>query len=109
MTYSRSFAFGGPKRVRFRRHLVDGCADSDLNLSYRLQQMTALKVSPDGLFLRLTEKSLADYPFIYMVEPGSLFLSDTEAKALRDYLLNGGFLCWMIFGVKTNGKTWPAS
>jgi hypothetical protein len=68
--------------------------DSDLNLSYRLQQMTALKVNPDGLFLRLTEKSLLDYPFIYMVEPGSLVLSDAEAKALRDYLLNGGFL-WL--------------
>lgn len=68
--------------------------DSDLNLSYRLQQMTALKVNPDGLFLRLTDKALADYPFIYMVEPGSLYLSDAEAKALREYLLNGGFL-WL--------------
>ena len=28
--------------------------DSDLNLSYRLQQMTSLKVNPDGRFLRLT-------------------------------------------------------
>lgn len=68
--------------------------DSDLNLSYRLQQMTALKVNPDGLFMRLTDQALLDYPFIYMVEPGSLFLSDAEAKALRDYLLNGGFL-WL--------------
>ncbi len=66
--------------------------DSDLNLSYRLQQMTAMKVNPDGLFLRLTDKALADYPFIYMVEPGSLYLSEREADALRDYLLNGGFL-----------------
>src|SRR5262245_33093204 len=32
--------------------------DSDLNLSYRLQQMTALKVDPDGRFLRLTDKEL---------------------------------------------------
>jgi len=68
--------------------------DSDLNLSYRLQQMTSMKVNPDGLFLRLTDKRLTDYPFIYMVEPGSLYLSDAEAKALRDYLLNGGFL-WL--------------
>jgi len=68
--------------------------DSDLNLSYRLQQMTSMKVNPDGLFLRLTDKALVDYPFIYMVEPGSLYLSDTEAKALRNYLLNGGFL-WL--------------
>ncbi len=68
--------------------------DSDLNLSYRLQQMTSMKVDPDGLFLHLTEKELSDYPFIYMVEPGSLYLSDEEAVALRKYLLNGGFL-WL--------------
>ena len=50
--------------------------DSDLNLSYRLQQMTSLKVNPDGRFLRLTDPDLANYPFIYMVEPGSLYLSE---------------------------------
>ncbi len=66
--------------------------DSDLNLSYRLQQVTSLKVDPSGLFLRLTDEDLADYPFIYMVEPGSLYLTDEEAVALRNYLLNGGFL-----------------
>ena len=66
--------------------------DSDLNLSYRLQQVTSLKVDPDGLFLRLTDEELTDYPFIYMVEPGSLELTDEEAVALRGYLLNGGFL-----------------
>ena len=68
--------------------------DSDLNLSFRLQQMTSLKVDPDGLFLHLTEKELAEHPFIYMVEPGSLYLTDEEIVALRNYLLNGGFL-WL--------------
>ncbi len=66
--------------------------DSDLNFSYRLQQMTAMKVDPDGRFIRLTDKDLSDYPFIYMVEPGSLYLTDEEVVALRTYLLNGGFL-----------------
>ncbi|MCX6950664.1 MAG: DUF4159 domain-containing protein [Verrucomicrobia bacterium] len=66
--------------------------DSDLNFSYRLQQMTSLKVDPDGRFLWLTDKDLGDYPFIYMVEPGSLYLTDPEIEALRKYLLNGGFL-----------------
>jgi hypothetical protein len=33
-----------------------------------------------------------NYPFIYIVEPGGLVLSDNEAAALRRYLLNGGFL-----------------
>ncbi len=68
--------------------------DSDLNLSYRLQQLTSLKVDPNGRFLRLTDKELFDYPFIYMVEPGSLSLDDEEVAALRKYLLNGGFL-WL--------------
>jgi len=66
--------------------------DSDLNLSYRLQWVTSMKVNPDGRFLHLTDKELADYPFIYMVEPGTLYLADEEVVALRKYLLNGGFL-----------------
>ena len=66
--------------------------DSDLILSFRLQQMTSMKVNPDGRFLRLTDEHLADYPFIYMVEPGSLYLNEEEIVALRNYLRNGGSL-----------------
>jgi hypothetical protein len=66
--------------------------DSDLNLSYRLQQMTSLKVDPNGRVLSLTEPDLFDYPFIYMVEPGGLRLDDREVDALRKFLLNGGVL-----------------
>ncbi|MFO1487535.1 MAG: DUF4159 domain-containing protein [Verrucomicrobiota bacterium] len=66
--------------------------DSDLNLSYRLHQMTSIRVDPNGRYLRLTDPDLSDYPFIYMVEPGSLTLNDAEVLALRKYLLNGGFL-----------------
>jgi hypothetical protein len=66
--------------------------DSDLNLSFRLQQMTSLKVDPDGRFIELTDRELFDYPWIYMVEPGLLVFSEAEVAALRKYLLNGGFL-----------------
>lgn len=66
--------------------------DSDLNLSYRLQQMTSLKVDPNGRVLDLTDPELADFPWIYIVEPGGFSLSDLEAQALRKYLMNGGFL-----------------
>lgn len=68
--------------------------DSDLNLSFRLQQITSMKVDPDGRILRLTDADLADFPFIYIVEPGGLSLDDDEVAALRKYLLNGGFL-WL--------------
>ena len=66
--------------------------DSDLNLSFRLQQVTSLKVDPDGRVLNLTDPELFDYPWIYMVEPGSLLLKDEEVPILRKYLLNGGVL-----------------
>jgi hypothetical protein len=66
--------------------------DSDLNLAWRLQQLTTLKVDPDGRNLHLTEPELFDYPFIYIVEPGRLTFTDAEVSILRTYLLNGGFL-----------------
>src|SRR5881396_2349280 len=48
------------------------CPDSDLNLSFRLQQMTSLLVDPDGRIVRLTDNDLFDHPWIYIVEPGGL-------------------------------------
>ncbi len=66
--------------------------DSDLNFSYRLQQLTSLKVNPVPIILKLTDEALFDYPFIYIIEPGALSFSDEEVVALRRYLLNGGFL-----------------
>lgn len=66
--------------------------DSDLNLSYRLQQMTSIKVDPNGRVIDLTDRELFDYPWIYMVEPGLMVLEDDEVPILRSYLLNGGFL-----------------
>lgn len=66
--------------------------DADLNFSFRLQQLTAMKVDSEGKVLRLTDPELFDHPFIYMSEPGRLEFDDAEVKALRRYLLSGGFL-----------------
>lgn len=71
--------------------------DSDLNLSYRLQQMTSLKVDPDGRILNLTDPDLVQFPWIYIVEPGGLGFTEEEVTALRKYLLNGGFLMFDDF------------
>ena len=65
---------------------------SDLNFSFRLQQLTSMKVNPESKYFTLTDPQLFDYPFIYIVEPGALVFHDDEVKALRRYLLNGGFL-----------------
>ena len=65
--------------------------DSDLNFSYRLQELTSMEVAPDGLVLELTDPRLFDYPFIYMIEPGLLVFSQAcrlTTPDLRDQ-------CWM--------------
>ncbi len=66
--------------------------DSDLNFSYRLQELTSFKVDPNGKILSLTDKELFDYPFLYIIEPGDMWLSEDEVAALRRYCLNGGFV-----------------
>jgi len=50
--------------------------DSDLNLSFRLQQLTSIKVNPNGRVIDLTDPALFDYAWIYMVEPGLMILED---------------------------------
>jgi hypothetical protein len=66
--------------------------DADLNLSWRLQQMTSLKVDPACRVLEITDPELFDFPWIYIVEPGGLWFLDEEVPILQRYLLNGGFL-----------------
>jgi hypothetical protein len=71
--------------------------DADLNLSYRLQQMTSARVDPDGRVLKLSDPSLNQYPFIFVEHPGYMRLSNTETAALRKYLLAGGALAVIDF------------
>ena len=66
--------------------------EADLNFSYRLQQLTSIHTNPDGVIVELTDPRLFDYPFIYLIEPGYIYLEEEERTALRTYLLNGGFL-----------------
>ena len=50
--------------------------DSDLNFSFRLQQLTSLKVNPEPIIAASSPTTqLFDYPFIYMIEPGDLVFS----------------------------------
>jgi Domain of unknown function (DUF4159) len=85
-------SYGGRGRGRWGNGWRTDFPDSDLNFSFRLQQLTSLKVNPQPITLELTDDRLFDYPFIYMIEPGALYFSDDEVAALRRYLTNGGFL-----------------
>ena len=85
--YSRRGGWGG-----YGGKWATDYPDSDLNFSFRLQQLTSLEVDPNGKILELTDPALFDYPWVYMIEPGNMYLEDAEVAALRKYLLNGGFL-----------------
>ena len=62
------------------------------NLLFRLKQLTSLEVNPKPITLRLTDKELPDYPFIFMSDIGWQKLSIAEKKGLANYLARGGFL-----------------
>jgi hypothetical protein len=66
--------------------------DAEINLQYRLQQLTSMRAHPDGKIVDIEDPELFDHPFAYMIEPGDIQLSDEEAATLRRYLLAGGFL-----------------
>src|SRR5688572_10201487 len=74
-----SSAYGGyGYRGRGRGDWATDYPDSDLNFSFRLQQLTSLRVDPQPKIIELTDDALFDYPFIYMIEPGGLLFSDAE-------------------------------
>lgn len=79
--------------------------DADLNLSYRLQQMTSTKVDPDGRVLKLNDPDLHNYPFLFMEHPGYMRLREPEVAGLRKYLLAGGVLVIIDFwnSIEWNG------
>ena len=54
--------------------------DGDWNFSYRLQQMTSLKVAPDSKVLRLTNPDLFNYPFIYMAGVQNISMSPRSRR-----------------------------
>lgn len=58
-----------------------------------LSELSTLRVRTDASnVMALDDPDLFKYPVAYLCEPGFWFPSDTEAAALRNYLLKGGFL-----------------
>jgi Domain of unknown function (DUF4159) len=74
------------------RQWEDDSPEADLNLTFRLFQVTSLKIRPGLNYVSITTQELEHYPFVYMAASGRLVLRDQEVTDLRRYLLNGGFL-----------------
>lgn len=95
-SYARGEWGGGFGGRRGGRWATD-YPDAELNLAFRLQQMTSLRVNPDPVVVELSSREIFDHPFLYIVEAGSLVFQPDEIGNLRAHLLAGGFLMFDDF------------
>lgn len=83
--------YGGSEMDWGPRWAVD-FPEADEHFLVALKRLTGIDAYDTHNALLIDEPKLRDYPFLYILEVGSLSLSDTQAKALREYLLAGGFM-----------------
>jgi len=67
-------------------------ADEQFILGLRDWVRSGLVISDDPVAVSMRDQKLFNYPFIYVVEPGYMELSEDDAAMLREYLLRGGFM-----------------
>ena len=69
---------------------------AEQNLSRRVKTVTSIQVN-DPVVVTIEDPALWTLPWIYIVEPGTLRLRDSEVPLLREFLLRGGTLTFDDF------------
>ena len=65
---------------------------AEVNLLKFVQANTNIKVNAEYKFVDIASDEIFSYPFLFLTGHGNIVLSTDEAKRLRTYLENGGFL-----------------
>lgn len=65
---------------------------AEVNLLKFTARNTNIKTNPVYEFVDLSSGNIFAYPFLFMTGHGNIVFTDNEAKKLRTYLENGGFL-----------------
>lgn len=65
---------------------------AEVNLLKFVQANTNIKVNAEYKFVDIASDEIFSYPFLFLTGHGNIVLSTEEAKRLRTYLENGGFL-----------------
>ena len=65
---------------------------AEVNLLKFVQANTNIKVNAEYKFVDIASDEIFSYPFLFLTGHGNIVLSIEEAKRLRNYLENGGFL-----------------
>jgi hypothetical protein len=90
--------FANDSRIRLARLKYAGGGDwyndpsSEVNLLKFVRENTTLQVDAQYEFVDIKSENLFTYPLIFMTGHGSIEFSSEDAKKLRAYLENGGFL-----------------
>jgi hypothetical protein len=66
--------------------------EADVNMLEFLRKNTGINVRQQFEYVELTSDNIFNYPILFLTGHGNIDLSDAEAKRLRTYLDNGGFL-----------------
>jgi len=76
-----------------RRSWDDDTSDADVNITFRLKEVTSMLTRPGLTFIDIKLENLSKYPFVYLaVTSRGVDFTGDELDALRAYLLNGGFM-----------------
>jgi hypothetical protein len=65
---------------------------SEVNLLKYVNEHTTIQTEPTYEFVDLATDNIFLYPLLFLTGHGTMNLTDTEARRLRAYLENGGFL-----------------
>lgn len=65
---------------------------AEVNLLNYVQEVTGIKTKPEYVFVDINSDRIFNYPILFLTGHGNITFSDTEAKRLRKYLENGGFI-----------------
>lgn len=65
---------------------------AEVNLLKFVQANTNIKVNAEYKFVDISSDEIFSYPFLFLTGHGNVVFSNDEAKRLRSYLDNGGFL-----------------
>ncbi|HVK39334.1 MAG TPA: DUF4159 domain-containing protein [Candidatus Kapabacteria bacterium] len=66
--------------------------EADVNMLEYLRSNTSVNVRPQFEYVELTSDNIFNYPILFLTGHGNIDFSPAEARRLRAYLDNGGFL-----------------
>lgn len=65
---------------------------AEVNLLNFVKENTNIKVTSEYIVAEISNREIFNYPFLFLTGHGNIVLSEKDARILREYLENGGFL-----------------